>query len=111
MATASLMPTTPDRIRHPLERLRGAIRRYVSLEGALAVSLFVVVWFWIGLALDYGSFKLAAFDWVQELPRWFRGLMLTTLSGSIALLVVFQVVRRLLVDFRADALALVLEKK
>jgi hypothetical protein len=111
MATASLLPTSPDRIQHPLERLRGAIRRYVSIEGTLAVALFIVTWFWIGVALDYGSFKLAAFDWVQELPRWFRGLLLATLSAGIALLVVFQIVRRLLVDFRLDALALVLEKK
>ncbi len=112
MATATAPPNSPsDRIQHPLERLRGTIRRYVGLEGALAVGLFLFSWFWIGLALDYGSFKLAAFDWVQELPRWVRGLLLTTLSGSIAIIVAAKVVRRLLVDFRPAALALVLEKK
>ena len=112
MATATSPPTSPDnRIQHPLDRLGGTIRRYVGLESALAVGLFVFSWFWIGLALDYGSFKLAAFDWVQELPRWVRGLMLATLSGSIAILVVAKIVRRLRVDFRPDALALVLEKK
>src|SRR5580765_5077445 len=110
---ATVLPITiapAERIRHPLERLRGTIRRYVTIEGVLSIAIFAALWFWIGLALDYGSFKLAAYDWVQELPRWFRGLILATLSGALTLLVVGKVVRRLLVDFHPASLALVLEQ-
>jgi hypothetical protein len=111
MPKTLLSMAIPVRIQHPLARLQGTIRRYVGIEGALAAGLFITVWFWLDLAFDYGSFKLAAFDWVQELPRWFRGLLLAALSGSIALLAVILVIRRLVVDFHADALALVLEKR
>src|SRR5262245_2300179 len=112
MATTStierVMP--PERIRHPLERLQGTIRRYVSLEGALSVGLYLACWFWIGLALDLGSFKLLAYDWVQELPRWFRALLLSGALAGLTAVVIIKLVRRLLVDFRPSALALVLEK-
>ena len=42
---------------HPLERLRGYIRTYVSLEGLAVLVLYLALWFWIGLLLDYGLFK------------------------------------------------------
>ena len=77
---ATITPPTPARlaesqqkVRHPLQRLRNYIRLYVSLEGASALVLFLALWFWIGLALDYGFFKAFAIDWVQEeLPYKFR---------------------------------------
>src|SRR5262245_12825134 len=58
---------TQRRVRHPLQTLRGYIRTYVILEGAAIAIIFLALWFWIGLALDYGSFKLWTFDWIQEL--------------------------------------------
>src|SRR6266545_2880615 len=60
---------TQRRVRHPLETLRGYIRRYVILEGTAIAIIFLASWFWIGLALDFGSFKLWAFDWIQELQE------------------------------------------
>ena len=69
--TRSPMPTDAD-VRNPLERLRGTIRRYVALEGILAVLIFAGSFFWLDLLLDYGPFAAFAFDWVQETPRWFR---------------------------------------
>ena len=72
MATAST-PTRPanlteasQRVRSPLERLRTHIRTYVSLEGAAVVGLFLNLWFWIGLALDYGIFKLTSIERLQR---------------------------------------------
>ena len=50
----------------------GSNRAVAALALVFGVLAFVSHRFWIGLGLDYGSFKLAAFDWVQELPRWFR---------------------------------------
>src|SRR5262249_43107469 len=62
-----------QKARHPLQKLRGYIRTYVTLEGAAVFLLYLTLWFWIGLLLDYGVFKLFAFDWVQEMPRMLGG--------------------------------------
>ena len=76
---ATVLPTTTvdrdearRRVRSPLDRLRGTIRRYVGLEGLGVVGLYLALWFWIGLLLDYGLFRLFTFDWVQSTPRSFR---------------------------------------
>src|SRR5258707_3576519 len=73
------------KIRHPLARLRAWIRGYVTLEGLLVLVLYLALWFWIGLILDYGAFKLLEYDWVQEMPWAVRavGLVLLT-SGLLA---------------------------
>src|ERR1041385_8536637 len=55
------------RVRHPLAKVRGIIRRYVLLEGLCVGLLFLAGWFWIGLALDYGVFGGFTFDYVWEL--------------------------------------------
>ena len=56
------------KVSDPLERLRGYIRLYVSVEGAAILVVYLALWFWIGLAIDYGFFKLFTVDWVQVLP-------------------------------------------
>ena len=56
---ATIIPSAPrrslseshQRVSQPAGRLRGYIRTYVSLEGALLLVLYVALWFWIGLAL------------------------------------------------------------
>src|SRR5438105_3928828 len=60
---------TGRRVRHPLTALRGHIRRYVLLEGLAVAVLYLAICFWAGLALDYGLFRLFAFDWVQDLQQ------------------------------------------
>jgi hypothetical protein len=123
MATAP--PRTPfdraatdRRVRHPLQSLRGYIRTYVTLEGAAAAVLYLALWFWVGLALDYGSFRLFAFDWVEELneaegatPLLVRGTLLGLLQLGLVAVVAFKIVRRLLREFNDPALALVLERR
>jgi hypothetical protein len=111
------------KVQHPLERLRHAIRLYVTVEGVAALLLYLALWFWIGLALDYGLFLLtrseiffqitreAPLDWVQVLPVWFRGGVLLLLIAGVLALVAFKVIVRLFYDFRDTALALVLERK
>ncbi len=96
---------------HPLDRLRGTIRRYVALEGLAILGLYVALWFWIGLLLDFGLFKATGFDWVQEAPRGVRITLLVILSVGLVAVLAVKVVRRLLVEFRPDALALVLERR
>jgi hypothetical protein len=117
MATIADVPTTStpaaaqQRVRHPLQRLRGSIRTYVITEGLLLLTLYLALWFWIGLFLDYGFFKLFAVDWVQELPHSFRLVALIVLSAGLLALVVLKVFLRLAREFGDPALALVLERR
>ncbi|MFO0846865.1 MAG: hypothetical protein U0797_31615, partial [Gemmataceae bacterium] len=100
-----------SRIRSPLARLRKYIHGYVSLEGAAFAALFVALWFWIGLLLDYGFFKLTLIDWVQTLPWGFRAGVLGVVLSALAALVVTKIVFRLFREFSDAAMALVLERK
>src|SRR5262245_16656987 len=98
---------TRRRVEHPLQRLRGYIRWYVALEGVAVTLLFLALWFWLGLLIDYGFFKAFTVDWVQELPRGFRVCLLGGLVGALLGLVAFKVLLRLFREFRDPALALV----
>ncbi|HEY1380025.1 MAG TPA: hypothetical protein VGF55_24695 [Gemmataceae bacterium] len=116
MATATPPPAArraePNpAVLHPLDRLRGTIRRYVALEGLAVLCLYLALWFWLGLLFDFGVFKTLGLDWVQELPRSFRGTLLAVLAGGLVAVLAVKVVRRLMVEFRPDALALVLERR
>src|SRR5262249_33139955 len=117
MATVTQTPLRLDReesrrrVRHPLQRLRGYIRFYVGAEGLTLLVLYVALWFWIGLALDYGFFKAFDLDWVQELPWAFRLVVLVGLGAGLLALVVLKVLLRLTREFRDRALALVLERR
>lgn len=119
MATAPTMTAAPARnlaaahqmVRSPLEKLRGYIRRYVSLEGAIVVGLYLALWFWIGLVLDWGFFKLFGIDWVQELPWSFRATVLCLLLAGLLAAVATTVLTRLFREFRDVALALLLERR
>ena len=123
MTKTSTMPTFPDtytppdhkavdpKIAHPLGRLRGIIRRYVTIEGVLAVLLFLVAWFWLAMLIDYGVFKLFAFDWALDAPKALRVVALVLAVSALIALLVTKVVLRLTRDFSDSALALVLEKR
>src|SRR5438132_14339901 len=102
MATVTTPPTQPwnrddsqRRVEHPLQRLRGYIRSYVSVEGVLILVLYLALWFWIGLALDYGFFKVFGVDWVQVLPVGFRGVVLALLVTGLLALVALKMLFRL----------------
>lgn len=101
------------RIRDPLEKLRGYIRTYVSLEGAAVLLLYLALWFWIGLALDFGFFKLFKVDWVQVFEDAFsvRVVVLLALVAGLLAMVAVKIVFRLTREFRDSALALVLERR
>jgi hypothetical protein len=94
-----------------LARLRKYIHTYVSLEGAALVGLFLALWFWIGMLLDYGFFKAFTVDWVQELPWSFRLVVLLALVLAILAIVLVKIVTRLVVDFTDAAVAIVLERQ
>ena len=99
------------RIASPLERLRGYIRTYVTLEGAGLALLFLCVWFWTGTLLDWGIFKLLGVDIVQHWPWAFRFVVLVGLSGLLVTMLLFTVVFRFLVQFNDRSMAKVLEHR
>src|SRR4051812_8574220 len=126
MATVTTPPKPPvnrtdtdRRVRHPLQKLRGYIRTYVTLEGAAAAVLFLALWFWIGMALDYGTFRVFGLDWTYSLTQFtgatnamiLRAFVLVVLVGGLLALVAFKIFRRLFREFRDAALALVLERR
>jgi hypothetical protein len=99
------------KIAHPLGKLRGIIRRYVAIEGLLAIALFLATWFWLAMLLDYGVFKLFAFDWALDAPKAFRIFALVLAVAGLIALVVTKMVMRLTRDFSNSSLALVLERR
>lgn len=108
------------RVRHPLQTLRKYIRAYVLLEGLAVAILFLAAWFWLGLCVDYGIFRLFAFDWLQELrdlaptssnALLVRIVLLAVLVGVVAGLVLTKVAMRWIREFKDGALALVLERR
>lgn len=99
------------RISSPLERLRKFIRTYVTLEGLGLGLLFLCVWFWVGLAFDWGLFKLLGVDLVQQLPWAFRAVVLVGLSGLLVTVLLITILFRLLVQFSDKTMAQVLEHR
>src|SRR5262245_29401463 len=99
------------KIAHPLGRLRGIIRRYVTIEGVLALLLFLAAWFWLAMLIDYGVFKLFAFDWALDAPKALRAVALILAVGALLALLVTKIVMRLTRDFSDSSLALILEKR
>lgn len=117
---------TDRRVRHPLQALRGHIRRYLLLEGLAVAVIYLSIGFWAGLALDYGLFCLFAVDWVQELQQLtidpatgvpgtvdsvVRGSLVGLFLGGLLVLVTWKVLLRITREFSDAAVALVLERR
>lgn len=120
MATVSSSPQTAPRVRHPLDAVRSHIRRYVLLETAAAVLLFLAIWFWVGLFIDYGTFFATAYDWVLELnfidvggqaSRGVRIGVLACIAIGVGYLIATKLFVRLFKEFSDPAVALVLERR
>ncbi|MFO0938085.1 MAG: hypothetical protein U0798_16400 [Gemmataceae bacterium] len=100
-----------NEISHPLEQLRGGIRKFVLWDGLLAAGLVVVIGYWLGVAFDYGSFKLFTIDWVLDAPKLLRVVGLLIFLGLLAAIVGYLWYYRLTRTFSNSSLALVLEKR
>ena len=114
MATATRSTTDnrlDPRVSHPLDRLRGTIRKYVVIEGLLSAAIFVAAWFALGLVFDFGLFKIATWDWVLDAPAWLRTVALVVVVVLLATIVFLRIAVRLTKELSYPALALVLERK
>jgi hypothetical protein len=103
---------TPDReLTHPLERLKSAIRVFVTCDLVLFVGLFLTLWFWVGVGADYGLFKAFGVDVAQQLTPALRIGATLVLGVTLVALVVWRGSVLLNKRFSLTALALVLEKR
>lgn len=98
-------------VAHPLDRLRGTIRRYVVLDGLLSAAVFLAGWFAVAMAVDFGLFKLLTWDWVLDAPGWLRAAGLALTLFLLAGTVVYRVARRLTTELSYPSLALLLERR
>jgi hypothetical protein len=96
---------------HPLDQLRGTIRRYVIIEGVLSALIFLAAWYTIAMVIDFGMFKAFGWDWVQDGNWWIRAVVLAAAIILLGSIVAFRIVRRLTTEFTYPALALVLERR
>lgn len=111
MSTAQKPRNADPQVLHPLNRLRGTIRRYVVIEGALSAALFLSVWFALAMLFDFVLFKATGWDWVLDGSRSVRGVALLVALALFAAVLYFRIARRLTTEFSYPALALVLERK
>jgi hypothetical protein len=111
--------TVNRRVRHPLETIRGYIRRYVLLEGIAITVLYLAICFWVWLFVDFIPWKLFSFDWLWEVQQsagtgatvGLRTMLLGCLVLGLVAVVVFKVVRRLFREFSDPAMAMLLERR
>jgi hypothetical protein len=117
MANASLTRSTFDismvdpRILNPLDSLRGKIRLYVVLEAVVNALIFLAIWFWVGLFLDYGLFALLGIDWVESTGKGVRAAVLGVIVVTFLAFLLTNLLIRVLRDFSPKSLALVLERR
>jgi len=97
----------PREIRDVLDQLRRRIRKYLLIEGVSGVVAVLCLAFWFTLSLDVVHFALRRL----ELPGWFRTICTVAALVLLAAAVIVWVLVRSLRQFRARALALVLEKQ
>lgn len=90
-------------VRDPLQKLRGYIRRYVITQALTTLLISLAIWFWAILLLDFGSFYLLTFDWVQSLPSWFRALLLGLALAGICFMVELRKVMKVHVERHKDS--------
>ena len=96
---------------HPLDRLKGVIRLFVAVDVVLFVGLFLTLWFWLGVGVDYGLFKGFGLDVAQQLTPALRIGVFLVLLVTLVALVIWRVTVLVNKDLSLTSLALVLEKR
>ncbi len=105
MAAEKNNPLNPQ-ISSLLRELRGKIRRYVTIDAALAAAAVVVVAFWLGLALDFLPVKLGG----TEMPRSARAVLLIVTGTVLAIVIIRFFFRRMFRRLPDESLALLIER-
>lgn len=96
---------------HPLDRLKGIIRLFVAADVVLFVGLFLTLWYWLGVGVDYGLFSATGLDLARDLTPAVRIGVTLVLFVTLVALVVWRVTVLVNKDLSLTSLALVLEKR
>ncbi len=109
MSTATPDKTirTPNSISKLLDELRSRIRRYVVIEGIAMTIIWLVVAFWLMLAMDYLPVLLGA----NEMPRGARMVLLGLTVLGVLLVAYWYIFRRVFCTFRNSSLAILIERQ
>ncbi|MCS7168371.1 MAG: hypothetical protein RMI91_13515 [Gemmatales bacterium] len=114
-SAAEVAGTERPTIRRSLQRLRRGIRAYIVTEVVLQAIIAAALWFWALFAVDFGLFLVFGLDYIRDGSAatifLFRGFWWLLLFTGLIYLVGYRLVYRLLVSFRPEALALVLERR
>lgn len=97
---------TSQAVSQLLDRLRGRIRRYVTIEGIASAVAFGGAVFVFAIALDY----LPILFGLSELPRLVRGALALLLLGGMLVILFRQVVLRRRVRMSDRSMALLIER-
>ncbi|XZE51328.1 polyketide synthase [Planctomycetaceae bacterium SH139] len=105
MAAEKNNPLNPQ-ISSLLRELRRKIRRYITIDAALAAVAVIVIAFWLGLAIDFLPVKLGG----TEMPRSARAVLLFFAVGVLATVIIRFFFRRMFRRLPDESLALLLER-
>ena len=107
MAKRPTKAKLPHEIRRVLRGLRWRIRAYVWLQGLSLALIWLVITFWVSLAIDY----LPVLAGASEMPRQARGVLLAIIS-AVLLYILFQwIFRRTFVRLTDRSMAVLLERR
>ncbi len=103
MATAEHEPPKilPPAVRSRIDALRAGIRRYVWLEGLAAAAVWMGLWFWASMAID----------WFFEPPRLVREVLLAAGAIGLAAALFIYILRRAFVHLSDSNMATLLERR
>ena len=107
------------RVRHPLQTIRGQIRRYVLSEGIALAVLYTAVCLWLGLAVDFALWWAFSFDWLYTFNELtgngatigLRAVILVLALAGLVALISVKIFRRLFKEFSDAAVAMLLERR
>ena len=91
----------PAEVRSQLDALRAGIRRYVWLEGLAAIAVWLGLWFWASIAID----------WFFEPPRLIRLAVLALAGLGLFAAIFTYILRRAFVRLSDSSMAMLLERR
>ena len=94
-------PPLPPGVRSRIAALRAGIYCYVLLEGIAAVAVWLGLWFWASMAID----------WCFEPPRLVRAVLLAVAGLGLAAAVFSYILRRAFVRLSDRSMAMLLERR
>ena len=97
----------PGEIRRALAGLRWRIRAYVWLQGLSLALVWLVLTFWISLAVDY----LPVLAGASEMPRPARGILLGIVAAVLCYILFRWILRRTFISLADRSMAVLLERQ